>query len=312
MKVILANPRGFCAGVNMAIECVNRVLELKGPPVYVFHEIVHNRHVVEDFQSRGVSFVDHISEVPEGGVVVYSAHGVSPDVRRQSRGRQLVEIDATCPLVSKVHVEVVRFARQGYRIIFIGHHNHDEAVGTVGEAPDAITIIEGPEEVEKLDFPPDAKLAYVTQTTLSVADAERTIAALKQRWPGIKPPPKDDICYATTNRQNAVSLLSPEVEVVLVVGSQNSSNSKRLVETARQAGRDAYLVDDASELNPTWLAGRGSVLVTAGASAPDRLIDALIDRLLREFGATVEQRELVREDVSFALPRTIKSLAVVR
>lgn len=312
MKVILANPRGFCAGVNMAIECVNRVLELKGPPVHVFHEIVHNRHVVEDFQSRGVSFVDHISEVPEGGVVVYSAHGVSPEVRRQSLGRQLVEIDATCPLVSKVHVEVLRFARQGYRIIFIGHHHHDEAVGTVGEAPDAITIIEGPEEVEKLLFSPHAKLAYVTQTTLSVADAERTVAALKRRWPDIKAPPKDDICYATTNRQNAVSLLSPEVEVVLVIGSRNSSNSKRLVETARQAGRDAYLIDDASELEPAWLTGRGSVLVTAGASAPDRLIDALIDRLVREFGAAVEQRELVREDVSFALPRAIKSLAVVR
>lgn len=312
MKVILANPRGFCAGVNMAIECVNRVLDLRGPPVYVFHEIVHNKHVVEDFRGRGVTFVDGIEEVPEGGVVVYSAHGVSPEVKKQSRGRQLVEIDATCPLVSKVHVEVIRFAREGYHILFIGHRNHDEAVGTVGEAPDAITIVEGPEDVAKLDFPPDARLAYVTQTTLSVADAERTIAALRSRWPNIKAPARDDICYATTNRQNAVSVLSPEVDLVLVIGSRNSSNSKRLVETARLAGKPGHLIDDASELRPEWLAGKHAILVTAGASAPERLVEALLARLRQEFDGTVEQRDLVQEDVSFALPRSIKSLAVVR
>src|SRR5688572_4280336 len=200
MKILLANPRGFCAGVNMAIECVDQVLALKGAPIYVFHEIVHNRHVVEDFQRRGVTFVDHISEVPEGGVVVYSAHGISPDVRRQSKSRRLVEIDATCPLVTKVHIEVLRFAKEGYRIIFIGHRNHDEAVGTVGEAPDAISVVESVEEVRQLPFPADTKLAYVTQTTLSVSDAERIIDALKSRYPQIKAPPREDICYATTNR----------------------------------------------------------------------------------------------------------------
>lgn len=296
----------------MAIECVNRVLELKGPPVYVFHEIVHNRHVVEDFRSRGVCFVNSVEEAPPGSVLVYSAHGVSPEVRREARARQLFEVDATCPLVSKVHVEVVRFAREGYHILFIGHRNHDEAVGTVGEAPQAITIIEGPEDVAKLNFPPDAKLAYVTQTTLSVADAERTIAALKQRWPRIKAPPKEDICYATTNRQSAVSVLSPEVDLVLVIGSRNSSNSRRLVETAELAGKRGYLIDDTSELDPTWLEGVRAVLVTAGASAPERLVEALLERLRSEFGGEVEQRELVREDVSFSLPRSIHSLAVVR
>jgi 4-hydroxy-3-methylbut-2-en-1-yl diphosphate reductase len=311
MKVILANPRGFCAGVNMAIECVNRVLELKGPPIFVFHEIVHNRHVVEDFRSRGVRFINSIDEVPEGGLVVYSAHGVSPEVRKQSHGRRLVEIDATCPLVSKVHVEVLRFARDGYHIIFIGHRNHDEAVGTVGEAPDAITLVEGPGDVAGLDFPADAKLAYVTQTTLSVADAEQTIQALRQRWPGIAAPAKDDICYATTNRQNAVSALSPEVDLVLVIGSRNSSNSRRLVETAQLAGRRAYLIDDAAELEPAWLAGCAAVMVTAGASAPERLVECLLQRLVREFGGEVEHRELAREDVAFALPKSIRSLAVV-
>jgi 4-hydroxy-3-methylbut-2-enyl diphosphate reductase len=311
MKIILANPRGFCAGVNMAIDCVDKVLKLKGPPVYVYHEIVHNKHVVQDFQGRGVTFVNTIEEVPEGGVVVYSAHGISPEIRKASKGRQLMEVDATCPLVTKVHMEVLRFVREGYTIIFIGHRDHDEAVGTVGEAPKSIIVVESPEEVEQLKLSADAKLAYVTQTTLSISDAMRTISALKKKYPNIKAPPKDDICYATTNRQNAVSGLSPEVDLVLVVGSRNSSNSQRLVETAKLAGRAAYLIDDQSELDPQWVYGHEAVLVTAGASAPEHLVRGLVERLQTEFGGEVETRTLIEEDVSFELPRSLRSLAVV-
>jgi 4-hydroxy-3-methylbut-2-en-1-yl diphosphate reductase len=311
MKIILANPRGFCAGVNMAIDCVDQVLKLKGPPVYVYHEIVHNKHVVQDFQGRGVTFVNDIEEVPAGGVVVYSAHGISPLVRRASKDRQLIEVDATCPLVTKVHMEVLRFVRDGYTIIFIGHRDHDEAVGTVGEAPNSIIVVESPEEVAQLHVPSSGKLAYVTQTTLSIDDASQIIAALKNRFPNIKAPPKDDICYATTNRQNAVSDLSEDVDLVLVVGSRNSSNSQRLVETARSAGRAAYLIDDQSELDPTWLDGKQAVLVTAGASAPEHLVRGLVERLQREFGGETETRTLIEEDVSFELPRSLRTLAVV-
>ncbi len=311
MRVLLANPRGFCAGVNMAIDCVNQVLELKGAPIYVFHEIVHNKHVVEDFEARGVTFVNHISEVPEGGVVVYSAHGISPEVRSQSKDRRLVEVDATCPLVTKVHLEVLRFAKDGYKIIFIGHQNHDEAIGTVGEAPEAMVVLETPDDVARLSYSTDEKLAYVTQTTLSVADANRMIEALKAKFPNIKAPPKEDICYATTNRQNAVSVLSPEVDFVIVIGSKNSSNSRRLVETADEHCIPGRLIDDARELDPAWLLGKSSVLVTAGASAPEHLVKGLLDRLENEFGATTESRTLVEEDVSFSLPKSLKSLAVL-
>lgn len=312
MKVILANPRGFCAGVNMAIECVDQVLKTKGPPVYVYHEIVHNRHVVEDFKSRGVTFVDDISEVPENGLVVYSAHGISPEVRRASKNRKLVEVDATCPLVTKVHMEVLRYARDGYTIIFIGHRNHDEAIGTVGEAPGSIIVVESPEEVQALRVPDENKVAFVTQTTLSVSDAQRIIAALKDRFPNIRYPAKDDICYATTNRQTAVTQLSPEADLVLVIGSKNSSNSKRLVERALEQGVPGYLIDDQSEIDPAWFEGKASVLVTAGASAPERLVMDLLDRLKRDFGATIETRTLVEEDVSFELPKSARSLNVVR
>jgi 4-hydroxy-3-methylbut-2-enyl diphosphate reductase len=249
--------------------------------------------------------------VPEGGVVVYSAHGISPEVRREARQRQLVEVDATCPLVTKVHLEVLRFAKEGYTIIFIGHKNHDEAIGTVGEAPNAMIVVESAQEVEKLSFPPNHKLAYVTQTTLSIYDANQIIDALKKKFPSIISPPKEDICYATTNRQNAVSVLSPEVDLVLVVGSKNSSNSRRLVETAEAHGVQGYLVDDAAEVHPSWLEGKKSVLVTAGASAPDHLVNGLIDRLKLEYGASVETRTLVEEDVSFSLPKSLRSLAVV-
>ena len=312
MKIILANPRGFCAGVNMAIECVDQVLKHQGAPVYVYHEIVHNKHVVEDFVSRGVTFVNSIDEVPPGSTVVYSAHGVSPEIRRTSKDRNLVEIDATCPLVTKVHSEVKVFARKGYTIIFIGHHDHDEAVGTVGEAPDNIVVVESAEDVEKLSFPEDAKLCYVSQTTLSLLDAMSVITALQNKFPGIKPPPKDDICYATTNRQMAVKHLGGEADLVLCIGSQNSSNSKRLVEMAHQEGKAAYLIDDQSELDSKWLEGVKCVFITAGASAPERLVQALIDRLRREFNATVEEQTLVEEDVHFELPKPLRRLAVVK
>lgn len=311
MKVILANPRGFCAGVNMAIEVVDQVLELRGPPIYVYHEIVHNRHVVEDFKSRGVTFVDRIEDVPEGSVIVYSAHGISPEVRRESKDRKLIEVDATCPLVTKVHMEVLRYAKGGYTILFIGHRNHDEAVGTVGEAPGSIIVVESPQDVENVSVPDPEKVAFVTQTTLSVSDAQRIIEAIRRKFPKARFPSKDDICYATTNRQQAVSDYSPDVDLVLVIGSQNSSNSQRLVERAKQAGRPAYLIDDQSEIDLKWFAGKKAVLVTAGASAPEHLVNNLLDRLKREFDATIETRTLVQEDVSFELPKSVKSLAVL-
>ena len=312
MKVILANPRGFCAGVNMAVDVVDEVLRLKGPPVYVFHEIVHNRHVVEDFKRRGVTFVDDVSEVPPGGVVVYSAHGISPAVRTQSRARKLVEVDATCPLVTKVHLEVLKFAREGYTIVFVGHAKHDEAVGTVGEAPQSVVVVESPEEVAALEVPNPNRLAYVTQTTLSVSDAVRTIAALRARFPNIKAPPKEDICYATTNRQSAVTQFAPDADLVIVIGSRNSSNSQRLVDRAREAGKPAYLIDDASELEAAWFEGVETVFVTSGASAPDHLVQELLSQLRQRFGAEVEERTLVEEDVSFAPPKSLRSLTVVQ
>jgi 4-hydroxy-3-methylbut-2-en-1-yl diphosphate reductase len=311
LKIILANPRGFCAGVNMAIETVDKVLAMKGPPVYVYHEIVHNRHVVDRFRGRGVTFVDDICEVPEGGLVVYSAHGISPEVRRQAKHRRLIEVDATCPLVTKVHMEVLRYVRDGYTIIFIGHRQHDEAIGTVGEAPDSIIVVETPEEVQKLNVANPNRLAYVTQTTLSVSDAQRVIDALKKRFPNIRYPAKDDICYATTNRQNAVTLLSPEVDLVLVIGSKNSSNSQRLVERAHEAGKPAFLIDDASELQTEWFDGKEAVLVTAGASAPEHLVEQLVARLRRDYGGIVETRTLLEEGISFELPKSVRSLAVV-
>jgi 4-hydroxy-3-methylbut-2-enyl diphosphate reductase len=311
MNIILANPRGFCAGANMAIECVDQVLKARGAPVYVYHEIVHNKHVVDDFVSRGVVFVDSIDQVPPGATLVYSAHGVSPQVRGQSKSRNLVEIDATCPLVTKVHVEVKGFARKGYKILFIGHRNHDEAVGTVGEAPDSIIVVESVEEVEKLDIPPGTPLAYVTQTTLSLLDAVEIITALQKKFPGIKAPPKDDICYATTNRQMAIKQLGQDADLVLVVGSQNSSNSKRLVEMAQQQGKRAYLIDDQNELDPAWLQGVQTVFVTAVAYAPARLVKELNERLERDHNGVVHERTLVEEDIVFELPKPLRSLVML-
>ncbi|MGF1632295.1 MAG: 4-hydroxy-3-methylbut-2-enyl diphosphate reductase [Phycisphaerae bacterium] len=312
MRILLANPRGFCAGVNMAIECVNQVLAAKGPPVFVYHEIVHNKHVVNDFRDRGVVFVEDVADVPVGQLVVFSAHGVSPAVRAAAKARDLQVVDATCPLVTKVHAEVIRYARDGYHILFIGHRNHQEAVGTTGEAPGKITIVETPEEVAALPFTAADKLAYVTQTTLSVSEAQRVIDALKARFPKIHQPPKEDICYATTNRQEAVSVLSPEVDLVLVVGSKNSSNSNRLVDRAIELGTPGHLIDDASEIQPAWFQGVNTVLITAGASAPEHLVQELVERLQAMFGGHVETRTLVEEEITFNLPKSARSLAVVR
>ena len=309
MKIILANPRGFCAGVNMAIESLERALALFGAPLYVYHEIVHNRPIVDQFRGRGVVFVDEIAEVPNGGTVVYSAHGVAPAIREAARRRDLRAIDATCPLVTKVHMEAVKFAKAGYTIVLIGHEGHDEVLGTMGEAPDAMVLVEDAAGVAALTFPPDAKLAFLTQTTLSVDEAKVVIDALKAKYPHIAGPSKDDICYATQNRQEAVRSLVPEADVVLVLGSQNSSNSQRLAEIARATGRSAYLIDRADELRDDWFQPTDTVLVTAGASAPEEHVMACVDRLRARFGAEVESRVVREEHVSFPLPRELRVLA---
>jgi len=308
MKVLLANPRGFCAGVNMAIECVDRVLKLKGPPVYVYHEIVHNKHVVDRFIAQGVIFVNSIEEVPTGATVVYSAHGVSPEIRNKSEDRDLVQVDATCPLVTKVHSEAIRFAKKKYTIVLIGHEDHDEIIGTLGEAPECISIVESPEDVEKLEIPADHKIAYLTQTTLSIDDANVIINALKKKFPHIHSPKKEDICYATTNRQQAVMELAPQSDLVLVVGSKNSSNSLRLVEIAENRGVKGYLVDDISEINHAWLDGVSTLLLTAGASAPEDLVQAIIRLLQDRYGATVEDAHVTEEDMHFELPYSLRKL----
>ena len=309
MKVLLCNPRGFCAGVNMAIDCVDRVLRLQGPPVYVFHEIVHNRHVVNRFAERGVTFVESVDEVPTGATIVFSAHGVSPDVRRQASARNLVQVDATCPLVAKVHSEAIRYARQKFTIILIGHRNHDEIVGTFGEAPNCTHVVESVREVEELDIPTDHRVAYLTQTTLSLDDAEAIIAALKKKFPHIRSPMTEDICYATTNRQWAVRDLAGECDLVLVVGSQNSSNSRRLVETAEQRGVRSFLIDDASCLENEWFDRVETVLLTAGASAPEDLVQDVLSVLRERFGATVEERQVTYENLTFELPISVRVLA---
>jgi len=308
MKIILANPRGFCAGVNMAIECVERVLQLKGAPIYVYHEIVHNRHVVDRFTKQGVVFVNSIEEVPNGATVVYSAHGVSPEVREKSDERGLVQVDATCPLVTKVHMEAIRYAKQKFTIVLIGHEDHDEVIGTLGEAPDAIRIVEDVNDVMKLDIPDDHQIAYLTQTTLSLDDAETIISALKEKYPRIQSPAKEDICYATTNRQSAVKQLAQECDLVLVVGSRNSSNSKRLVEIAENRGVQGYLVDDVSHIDHAWFNGVNRLLLTAGASAPEDLVQTIIDELKNKYGATVEESHVTAEDVHFELPSSLRKL----
>jgi 4-hydroxy-3-methylbut-2-en-1-yl diphosphate reductase len=308
LRIILANPRGFCAGVNMAIESLERALEYFGTPLYVYHEIVHNRPVVERFRKRGVVFVDHISEIPEGATVLYSAHGVAPGIRAAATQRKLRAIDATCPLVTKVHLEAVRFARENYIIILIGHEGHDEVLGTIGEAPDHIRLVQDAHEVEQLDLPPDARLAYLTQTTLSVDDADVIIRALKKRFPQIAGPSRDDICYATQNRQEAVRELVDEADAVIVLGSQNSSNSLRLAELARSRHKRAYLIDRAAEIEADWFDGHETVLITAGASAPEENVEECVAYLTRKFAATVESRTVREEHVSFPLPRELRVL----
>jgi 4-hydroxy-3-methylbut-2-en-1-yl diphosphate reductase len=308
MKIILASPRGFCAGVNMAIDTLEQSLNLFGAPVYVYHEIVHNKHVVERFRNEGAVFVDDLHDVPEGANLLFSAHGVSPEVRNVAKERRLKTIDATCPLVTKVHLEAVRFAKEGFKIILVGHAGHDEVIGTMGEAPDSFFLVGTVEEVDKLDFPPKTKLAYLTQTTLSVDDANRIINRLKEKFPGIIGPPKEDICYATSNRQEAVRQLSGDADCVLVVGSQNSSNSQRLAELASETGAAAYLIDGPADIELNWFERGDTVLLTAGASAPETVVQQCIELLKRHFGATVEERTLREEQVYFALPKELRVL----
>ncbi len=306
MQVIIARPRGFCAGVNMAIETLERTLELFGPPVYVYHEIVHNKHVVHRFRDRGAVFVDSLEDVPEGQTVVFSAHGVPPSLRGEAESRRLNVIDATCPLVTKVHSEAKRFARQGHTILLIGHEGHDEIIGTMGEAPGQMRLVQSEGEAAGLDLPEGASPAFLSQTTLSVDDANRIVSTLKDRFPGIVAPPSDDNCYATTNRQEAVRVIAPEADVFLVIGSQNSSNSMRLREIAEELGIPAYLVDSAAEIDPAWVAGKERVALTAGASAPEELVQECVDWLRERFPVTVEERDVRSEDMHFQIPSVLR------
>jgi 4-hydroxy-3-methylbut-2-en-1-yl diphosphate reductase len=304
-EVILAEPRGFCAGVEMAIETVERALKKYGAPVYVFHEIVHNRHVVEDFTRRGAIFVNSIDEVPAGARLVFSAHGVAPEVWRKAGARGVeVVIDATCPLVEKVHREVKRFAANGYWIVLVGHETHDEIVGTSGEAPERIQVVESVADIEKLAIADPDKVAVLTQTTLSVDDTREIIDALKRRFPKIVAPAKEDICYATQNRQDAVKKLAAAVDLVLVIGSKNSENSNQLCKVARSRGVPSYLINDIRELDPKWLEGVARVGITSGASAPDLLVRQAADFFTRH-GAAVSKTGFVEENIHFALPAEI-------
>lgn len=308
MKIILAAPRGFCAGVNMAVQSLELALKHFGPPIYVYHEIVHNQHVVRTFQSQGAIFVDDLEEIPEGSTVLFSAHGVAPEIRRFAQARKLHAIDATCPLVTKVHLEAIKFAKEHYTIILIGHAGHDEVIGTMGEAPEAIILVEDTQEVDALVFEPGCKLAYLTQTTLSVDDANRVIGRLKERFPWIVGPPKEDICYATQNRQEAVRMLCEQANKVIVLGSQNSSNSQRLRELAQEKGRAAFLVDGPQDLDVHQFHADDVVLITAGASAPEEVVSSTIRWLQDHFGATVEETEVRKEEVYFPLPKALRSL----
>lgn len=302
-KVILAKPRGFCAGVVRAIDIVERALRLFPLPIYVFHEIVHNRHIVEDLSRRGVIFVDDINEIPEGATCIFSAHGISPQVRAAAEKRRLRVIDATCPLVTKVHLEALRFTREGYSLILIGHPGHEEVEGTMGEAP--MQLVSSVEDAERVQVETPGKVVYLTQTTLSLDDTAHIVAALRRRFPALQSPPKDDICYATQNRQNAVKQLSQLVDLVLVIGSHNSSNSQRLREVSLSAGVPAHVINDESEIDARWLEGASVVGVTAGASAPEPLVVGVLNHL-RALGATeIEELPAEDENVSFALPPEI-------
>ena len=305
MQVLLAKPRGFCAGVDRAIEIVERALQIHGAPIYVRHEVVHNKFVVDDLRAKGAVFVEHLAEVPAGSTVIFSAHGVSQDVRREANARQLKVFDATCPLVTKVHVEVAKMRDQGREIVMIGHHGHPEVEGTMGQAQGGMYLVETPADVARLQVTDPANLAFVTQTTLSVDDASQIIAALKQRFPHIVGPKKDDICYATQNRQDAIKALAQQCDVVIVVGSPNSSNSNRLREVAANQNVAAYMVDNARELKPEWLAGASRVGVSAGASAPEVLVQEVISRLMELGASGVTEIAGITERVTFPLPKNL-------
>ncbi len=306
-RVLVAKPRGYCAGVDRAVQTVEVALERFGAPVYVRKQIVHNKHVVADLERRGAVFVEETEEIPEGAVVVFSAHGVAPQVRADAKARDLRTIDATCPLVTKVHNEARRFAAQGYDILLIGHEGHEEVIGTTGEAPTHIHLVDGPKESDDVQVRDPAKVAWLSQTTLSVDETAETVAALRERFPALIDPPSDDICYATQNRQAAVKRIAGESDVVIVVGSQNSSNSVRLVEVALDAGaRAAYLVDDAVSVKQEWLENASTVGVTSGASVPEDLVDGVLARLAESGFGQVEEVEAVQERMQFALPHELR------
>jgi 4-hydroxy-3-methylbut-2-enyl diphosphate reductase len=311
-QIVLAGPRGFCAGVDRAIDIVELALQVCPPPVYVRREIVHNRHVVEALRAKGAHFVDELDEVPDDATVIFSAHGISPAVRAEAQRRRLRVIDATCPLVTKVHLEAVRYAREGYSIILVGHADHDEVVGTMGEAPDRMFLIAHPEDVDRLDVPDPDKVAYLTQTTLSVDDTRDCIEALRRRFPKIVGPAKDDICYATQNRQAAVKTVASEVDVLLVIGAANSSNANRLVEVSTVMGTPSYLINDKNDIRPEWLEEAGRVGVTAGASTPEHLVTEVVEELRRKHGSNVQEVHVVEEDVRFALPQELTKAAQER
>jgi len=306
MQIILANPRGFCAGVDRAIAIVERALEKFGAPIYVRHEVVHNKFVCDDLRSKGAVFIDELADVPSGGTVIFSAHGVSKAVREEAAGRGLKVFDATCPLVTKVHLEVARMRNEGREIIMIGHKGHPEVEGTMGQSGDGMYLVETVADARQLQVKTPAQLAYVTQTTLSIDDAAQVIAALRERFPAIIGPKKDDICYATQNRQDAVKQLARESDVVIVVGSESSSNSNRLREVAELIGSRAYLVDQADQIDPAWLSDASRVGVTAGASAPEVLVQNVVDRLAAGDRSKLEQLDGAEENVTFALPRELQ------
>ncbi len=308
-KLLLAAPRGYCAGVDRAVQTVERTLDEHGPPVYVRKQIVHNRHVVELLTERGAVFVEDVAEVPEGAITVFSAHGVAPSVRTAAQERRLQTIDATCPLVTKVHREAARFAQDGCTIVLVGHDGHEEVEGTMGEAPERIVLVQTEQDVDALQIEDPERVAYVTQTTLSVDETDSIVARLRERFPAITAPRTDDICYATTNRQAAVKQLAGDCDVMLVIGSRNSSNSVRLVEVARDCGTDAHLVDNASEVREEWLAGRRVVGISSGASAPENLVADLIDYFRARGVRDVSEVDVIREDVRFMLPKPVREFA---
>jgi 4-hydroxy-3-methylbut-2-enyl diphosphate reductase len=306
-RVLLAKPRGYCAGVDRAVQTVERALEKFGAPVYVRKQIVHNLHVVRSLEKRGAIFVEEAEEIPEGAVVVFSAHGIAPQVRQAAADRRLKVIDATCPLVTKVHKEARRFAAEGYEILLIGHENHEEVVGTTGEAPASIRLVDGPEDSERVQVSDPSRVAWLSQTTLSVDETSQTVAALRRRFPDLLDPPSDDICYATQNRQAAVKQIASACDVVIVVGSRNSSNSVRLVEVAVGAGASAaYLVDDAAGIERAWLEGASTVGVTSGASVPEDLVAGVLARLAEDGFGEVQEVDAVPERMVFALPPEVR------